>query len=244
MNTNTFAEGRRESTAKISLRNAVIALILMATAALLALMFTPHQKLTSVLGKLDLETAIPAAFGDWKVDTSSTGVLVNPQQSAMLDKLYSQIVSRTYINSKGDRIMLSVAYGDDQRDGLALHYPEVCYPAQGFQLLANTPHLLLSGSAKIPVRRLETRLGEQRYEPITYWTMIGTTSVRGGLAKKLAELRYGLQNKIPDGLLFRVSSLDKNSPRAFALHQEFVEKMLQACEPEKCLRLAGVKLTN
>ena len=34
---------------------------------------------------------------------------------------------------RGRQIMLSIAYGEDQRDGMKLHYPEVCYPAQGFQ---------------------------------------------------------------------------------------------------------------
>ena len=33
--------------------------------------------------------------------------------------------------------MLSLAYGDDQRADLTAHKPEVCYPAQGFQLHAN-----------------------------------------------------------------------------------------------------------
>ena len=41
--------------------------------------------------------------------------------------------------------MLSIAYGKNQSDALQLHKPEICYPAQGFTLLAkqNTPLDLL-----------------------------------------------------------------------------------------------------
>jgi EpsI family protein len=39
-----------------------------------------------------------------------------------------------YVNASGYRIMLSLAYGSDQRGALQAHKPEVRYPAQGFTL--------------------------------------------------------------------------------------------------------------
>lgn len=47
--------------------------------------------------------------------------VVNPQTQELLDKLYSQILTRTYVNAKGYRIMLSLAYGSDQRGALQAH---------------------------------------------------------------------------------------------------------------------------
>jgi len=51
-----------------------------------------------------------------------------------LDKLYSQILNRVYVNATGYRIMLLLAYGSDQHGSLQADKPEVCYPAQGFAL--------------------------------------------------------------------------------------------------------------
>src|SRR6267378_4531886 len=87
---------------------------------------------------------------------------------ALLDKLYSQILTRTYVNSAGYRIMLSLAYGSDQRGSLQAHKPEVCYPAQGFALQANEAASIATSYGAIPVRRLLTSLGARK-EPVTYW---------------------------------------------------------------------------
>jgi EpsI family protein len=136
--------------------------------------------------------------------------------------------------------MLSIAYGEDQRDSVQLHYPEVCYPAQGFQVLSNRKGELQAQGGKIPVRRLETRLEQQRLEPVTYWTMIGKQAVLGGMDKKLAEMHFGLRGEIPDGLLFRVSSIDANTERAFASQNQFVENLLVAVDPVVRQRISGL----
>ncbi|MEO7368289.1 MAG: exosortase C-terminal domain/associated protein EpsI, partial [Gemmatimonadaceae bacterium] len=80
---------------------------------------------------ISLEQMIPKEFGDWREEPQRYQQVVNPQTQELLDKLYSQILSRTYVNSAGYRIMLSLAYGTNQRGSLQAHKPEVCYPAQG-----------------------------------------------------------------------------------------------------------------
>ena len=103
--------------------------------------------------------------------------------------------------------MLALAYGKDQRDAMQVHYPEVCYPAQGFALQEKQIGTLATERGAIPVTRILTNLG-QRIEPVTYWTTVGDRVVQTGLQKKLAEMSYGLSGKIPDGMLIRVSSID------------------------------------
>lgn len=209
------------------LRRALAALCLMLAAAVGAWELIPTQKLVDQLGKLDLETAIPKEFGDWVMDPRSYGV-VNPQQTDVLNRIYSQTLSRTYFNRRtGDYVMLSIAYGEDQRDGMQMHYPEVCYPAQGFQLKSNVKGVLQLPQGQIPVRRLETFAG-QRFEPVTYWTMVGEHATLGGLDKKLIEMRYSLRGQIPDGLLFRVSSISKESEQAFGSQEAFVGVLMPA----------------
>ena len=225
---------------KKSLVSALVAAALMASAATLATAMTPTKRIVDVLPKLDLEASIPERFGDWTLDKRAVGGVVNPQQTELLNQLYSQILTRTYYNAQGYRIMLSIAYGEDQRDGNQLHYPEVCYPAQGFQVTSNRKGTLDTDLGGIPVKRLETNLSQNRFEPITYWTTIGSQVLTGGATKKLAEMRYGLKGEIPDGLLFRVSSIDRNPEAAFAVQQQFVNQLVTAIPAEVRPRIAGL----
>lgn len=223
------------------IRRALGALILMLVAALGAWALTPTHKLADQLGPLDLEAAIPTEFGDWQMLPASSGGIVNPQQTAVIEQIYTQTLSRTYLNRRtGEAVMLSIAYGEDQRDGMALHYPEVCYPAQGFQVKSNKKGTLRLDQGEIPVRRLETFAG-QRFEPVTYWTMIGEHATLGGLDKKLTEMQYSLRGQIPDGLLFRVSSINRESSRAFESQGQFVAALLPALTPQASVRLAAYR---
>jgi EpsI family protein len=225
---------------KKNLIRAITAAIVMTSAAAIATVMTPTQKIVDSLPKLELETAIPTKFGDWKMDERAANGVVNPQQTELLNQLYSQIVTRTYYDSKGYRIMLSIAYGEDQRDGNQLHYPEVCYPAQGFQVTSNRAGTLDTALGKIPVKRLETHLSQNRYEPVTYWTTIGTQALTGGTKKKMAEMQYGLRGEIPDGLLFRVSSIDRDPTAAFKIQQQFVDALVSALPNDVRPRIAGL----
>lgn len=222
-------------------RRAVLALLLMGTAAAAAWKLTPTTRMASLHGDFQLEQAIPKQFGSWQLDERVVGGIINPQQEAVLKQIYSQTLSRTYIDRQGQRVMLSIAYGRDQRDAMQLHYPEVCYPAQGFELLGKSTSILSLPYGDIPIRRLQTVLGNQRYEPITYWTLVGDRSTLGGVDKKLIELSYGLDGVIVDGLLFRVSSIDRDTTRAFALQGEFIEALLASLSAEQRRRFAGLQ---
>jgi EpsI family protein len=135
--------------------------------------------------------------------------------------------------------MLAIAYGDDQRDAMQAHYPEICYPAQGFEVLSRKSGTIESPEGNIPVMRLATSLQNRRLEPVTYWVMIGDVAITGGWYKKLAEMRYGLKGFIPDGLLFRVSSIDDNNEHAFQMHQLFITDILSSVSPQERKRISG-----
>jgi EpsI family protein len=224
-------------------RTAVTALIvaaLMASAAAVATVLTPREKIVDLMPKLDLERVIPEQFGEWQMDKRAVGGVVNPQQSEVLNQIYTQIVTRTYVNPRGYRVMLSIAYGEDQRDSNQLHYPEVCYPAQGFQVTSNRRGVLQTKHGEIPVKRLESQMAQQRFEPITYWTTVGEKAVTGGMRKKLAEMEYGLVGRIPDGLLFRVSSIDRDSAQAFSQQERFIQDLLGSLDAASLRRVAGL----
>ena len=86
-------------------------------------------------------------------------------------------------------------------------------------------------------RRLITRLGAARPEPVTYWVTIGEYAVVTGTDRKLASLRYTSRGIIPDGLLFRVSSIDPNADDAFARQDQFIREFVAALAPQDRLRV-------
>jgi len=85
----------------------------MVLAALAAVALTPTRKLAQEQ-LVSLEVLIPQSFADWQLDPGIAPVTVSPDVQAKLDKIYNQVLSRTYVNSSGERIMLSVAYGGNQ----------------------------------------------------------------------------------------------------------------------------------
>ena len=200
----------------------------------------PSTKAVDRGNVIRLETAVPKDFGDWRELPDQTTQVVNPQtQGTPRVELYSQILSRTYVNKQGYRIMLSMAYGDDQRGGLQAHRPEVCYPAQGFKLGKVEDGTLPTSFGTIDVRRLTTELGP-RNEPVTYWLTVGDQVIRNTFDKRMAQIRLGLTGQIPDGLLFRVSSIDTDTARAFAMQQKFAADMMAAVPVETRRQLSGL----
>ena len=212
---------------------------LMCGASVAGIVARPSAKAADRGHGVSLEAVVPKGFGDWSELPEQGAQVVNPQTKELLDKLYSQLLTRTYVNKQGYRIMLSLAYGDDQRGGLQAHRPEVCYPAQGFKLGKVADGPLATGFGNIDVRRLSTHLGA-RNEPVTYWLTVGDQVVQTALQKRFAEIRLGLTGQIPDGLLFRVSSIDDDTARAYAMQQKFTADMMAAVPAAARKQLGGL----
>jgi EpsI family protein len=226
---------------RILTRRAVLASVLMAGVAVGGHAMVPTRRMSELRGPFRLESLLPTTFGDWHIDTNAAAGIVNPQTEAMLNRLYSQMLDRVYVDTAGHRIMLSIAYGDDQADdSVQLHYPEVCYPAQGFQLKGNRKEVIQLGQGSVKVRRLETQFGDTRFEPVTYWTIIGDQQSLGGWDRKIAEIRHGLRGEIVDGLLFRVSSIDRNTEEGFRLQDAFIRDVVAAMSASARRQLVGL----
>jgi EpsI family protein len=219
------------------LRISIVLTVLMVAAAILGVAARIEVKRPPVPA-IDLAQAVPTTFGNWR-EVPQRAAVVNPQTQQILDKLYSQTLSRTYVNSAGQAVMLSLAYGDDQRGGLQAHRPEVCYPAQGFKLHEAVDRMVPTRHGEIPARRLVTSMGS-RNEPITYWFNMGDRTVKNAVQKRWVEFRLLLTGQVPDGVLFRVSSIDGDNARAFAVHEQFVTDLMDAVAAPNRMRLAGL----
>jgi EpsI family protein len=222
-------------------RRAIIAAALMAAAAGAGQAMVPTKRMAQLRGPFKLDDIVPSAFAGWQIDPRAVGGIVNPQTEELLNKLYSQILNRVYVDPYGHSIMLSIAYGADQADDdVQLHYPEVCYPAQGYRVNARHLGEVPTAQGLIHVRQLETQHLDQFFEPVTYWTVVGDEQSLSGWDRKLSEIRHGLKGEIVDGLLFRVSSRDRDSKQAFALQAGFIRDIVQAMTPKARRQLAGL----
>lgn len=212
---------------------------LMLAAAIASPMLRATNRLADQLPPIKLDTMIPRQFGEWKELTDVAQQVVDPEVQQKLDTIYGQILARVYVNAAGDRVMLSIAYGTNQgSDDFQVHRPEYCYSAQGFQVKEGQMSLVPYGNGSIPLQRLEAHQG-RRHEPISYWITIGNKATLPGLSRKLLQLSHGLSGNIPDGMLVRVSSIDRDAGKQYQVHDQFIKAMLDAVDPLLRQRMAG-----
>jgi len=210
---------------------AIILAILMGLTSVAGVVARPTAT-TSNPPRLDLN--VPKGFAERGVQVK------DPQADRLLEELYGEILSRSYVNKDGYRIMLSLAWGANQTGNLQAHRPEVCYPAQGFRLLMRKEGELATAFGSVHVVHLDTVLGARR-EPVTYWLTNGNQVVRTDLDRRMAQIKLWLTGEVPDGLLFRISSIDTDADKAYAQHQRFAADLLASVPAKFRTRLSGLE---
>lgn len=228
---------------KLQRRQALAVTLASVMSAACAHWWRPTKRLADTLPKLDLEIAFPKRFGDWSLDDRMPVQLISPDQQAILDQIYNQTLSRTYVNTHGERVMLSVAYGGDQSDATRAHRPEVCYPAQGFQIRRDRTVELLVNTRQITARQLVAVQGG-RVEPITYWIIVGNQVAASGTDQKLRQLAYSTRGVIPDGMLVRVSNISPDADASYSLHQRFAAQLAESLHPSQRERIFGARIAS
>lgn len=222
-----------------SFAKGLVLLAMMASTAWAANAFRPTEHLADLKPKIELETQIPKQFGEWTEDTTLLPILPNPEVQEKLDVLYSSTLARTYRHTSGQRVMLSIAYGSDQgSEATAVHRPEFCYSAQGFSVTDLGVSDANIGQRQLKVKHLIGVVGNRR-EPITYWITLDETATLPGINRKLEQIRYGLRGEIPDGLLFRVSSIGQNDAENFKLQDKFLNDLAANMNPAILPRYFG-----
>lgn len=211
----------------------LLAVGLMLAGAGASVLLKPTKMLADEKPPIVLHNDVPELFGDWKIDPELIPVLPDPTVQDKLDALYSETLNRTYVNSRGQRIMLSIAYGRNQNsESTAAHRPEFCYVAQGFALRGFGKDQVTLPEHGLKVVRLEAQM-DRRIEPITYWVTLNDEASTPGIDRKMQQLRYGLQGFIVDGMLMRISSLaDTLAPSGgkpdYHLHDQFIADLEKA----------------
>jgi len=222
---------------RINPLQAIAASVVILASAALAEVLKPHELMASSSTVPDLERAIPLRFGQWSF-VPNVG-LVTPAgtdgyvRRGLEAKIYSQEVARSYTDGAGHVIMLLVAYGPEQDYRLKSHLPEVCYGASGFRVSAKSVTELFyrNGAAPLSLSRV-IATKEGRFEPISYWMRIGNDISTGVFDRQIARMKYGLQGLIPDGALFRVSTVGIPEDVSYKLQDQFIRDLIGAIAPE------------
>lgn len=192
------------------------------------------RNLVNLLGDKKLEALVPKRFDGWQF-LSASG-LVLPPKDQLSDKIYSQLLTRTYIRGD-DHVMLLIAYSAQQDGTVQVHRPEVCYPASGFTLTRNVLHEVgLGPKLEIPTRYIVAdRLSY--VEQMLYWTRIGPYFPGRWLEQREAVAKSNLKGDIPDGVLVRISTAGPGDRRH--LLDGFVGSLFRSVSPEMRAVLIG-----
>ena len=92
--------------------------------------------------------------------------------------------------------MLSLARSGNQIGIQQAHFPDVCYPAQGFTIGSVDEEKLATAYGPIPVTRLTATMGA-RQEPITYWLTMADQVVKTQWEKRIVQIRMFLDRREP-----------------------------------------------
>lgn len=200
-----------------------------------------RPSINSAIPSPNLEASVPERFGDWKT-------LPNPLIQASLstdgatstDQPYDEIVSRTYVNSQGEVVMLALAYGKNQRQEIKIHRPELCYPAQGFKVTNIAPMafngIVSMDSGEPIIGKRMTANGKGMDEVVSYWIRIGDTYSASPWRIRWQIMKEGLQGRMTDGVLVRLSQRRQpgtDHATSHVLMERFVVEMLEAMDPAK-----------
>ena len=204
-------------------RGAVAVMLACLVAGLLAMLLRPVPVQAGTAP--DLATAVPLQIGAWKEQPSlyvSADLSVTDADERSNNRPYDQTVTRTYVDPQGRHVMLAIAYALEQEQEVKVHRPDVCYPAQGFQILRLEPvRLPLARPDGTPVDGVQMLVrSRQRLEAVVYWLRTGSVYSQRSWDARLHIFEEGLKGRRPDGILVRASRVIDDPAIADATYAE------------------------
>ncbi|WP_296722795.1 exosortase-associated protein EpsI, V-type [Erythrobacter sp.] len=171
-----------------------------------------------VIEKEAFRSWIPKEIGPWRMDTASGIVL--PPQDALSDRLYDNLVTRTYVSAEQPAVMLLLAYNNIQDGVLQVHRPEICYPVGGFALSNSRQDDIVMGKKPVPANFF-TATGSGRVEQVGYFTRVGNSFPRTWGDQRLSVIKANLAQEVPDAMMMRVSVLALDQGQAQSVLSDF-----------------------
>lgn len=188
-----------------------------------------------------LADVVPAVFGDWK-ELQDAAAPIDPRSEATAERSmrspYDDVLMRTYGNSRGDVVLLALAYGRNQQQEVKIHRPELCYTSQGFNVLDRSAadialNMSSSGTRTNDIRGARMLVSSpDRIEAISYWIRIGDIYSESAWATRYYIFTEGLKGRRVDGMLVRVSQIFRDprsaSMNRYRLQEQFLADLIGA----------------
>jgi EpsI family protein len=220
--------------------------LLMLAAAFAAWLLKPASRATDLP---PLAQVVPTHFGQWRLVATSAAEIIDPSVApsaeATTDHPYSDVLMRTYANARGDVVLLALAYTAQQRQEVKIHRPELCYVAQGFQVLASERQAFAIpdgdrrefGGARLLVH------AANRTEAVSYWIRIGSSYSDSAWATRYYLFREAIKGHFLDGILVRASQIvpdgESVSTPLYALQESFLAELVNAVSLKERRLLVG-----
>jgi EpsI family protein len=219
----------------ISLVKSIALFACFVCASLLTIWATPN--ITGIRNAPDLEATTPLQFGDWKAQTSPFAqVRLATGDDAGGNEPYDQVVTRTYVNGRGQQVMLALAWGERQRQEVKVHRPDLCYVAQGYKVVQLTPAnfpALQSIAGRVTGKHM-VAMERRGGEAVAYWIRIGSLYSENAFETRTYILKEGLAGRVPDGILVRASvriQTESEAATAFPILEQFLTEFVAASPP-------------
>ena len=226
--------GSRQMLQSISRRHLIMGAVLAgASATAIARQPKPaHQPIKREL----FESWVPKRVGVWQSVGASDVVL--PPADMMSDRLYDNLVTRTYAAPDDRAVMLLIAYNNIQDGVLQVHRPETCYSVGGYTLTDFRDVAMPIGPKTVPARFFSAA-GVEHSEQVLYFTRMGEGYPLTWVQQRLAVIRANLAGDIPDGMMLRVSLVGKDANDAIPVLNAFSKDFLAASTPQLRRLLTG-----
>jgi EpsI family protein len=184
-------------------------------------------RLSMPVSQENFSAAIPEKVGQWTSRKSQELVLPPRDES---NSLYENLETRIYEGAGLPTIMLLIAFSSKQQNDIQVHRPEVCYPASGFPILWSRQAQINLASRSIVGRELLAERGGLR-ERIFYWVRVGASFPTSWAQQRVTMAVQNLKGVVPDGALFRVSSIEEPDNPNLEVIMNFIEAFLATVPP-------------
>ncbi|HSH88030.1 MAG TPA: EpsI family protein [Methylophilus sp.] len=215
----------------VQMRPAIVLLVLSICVLIIAIGMKPVTNYATYAS--DLENNIPTEFGDWKTVPQQVQQVSLVSDNNVQNQIYDDVLMRTYVNKEGAKVMLALAYAKEQRQDVKVHQPDICYPAQGFQLLkSQLATFRIAANESSIIGKNQLYASSSHLEAVSYWIRVGDGTFLSGLQMRLKIIKDGLlKQRFDDGMLVRVSSVtqsDVGSESLFKLHEKFLNDLIES----------------
>ncbi len=177
--------------------------------------------------KPTFNSAIPDRIGGWK-SRKSQQIVLPPQDDS--NQLYENQETRIYEGVGLPAVMLLIAHSSIQQNDVQVHRPEVCYPASGFPVISTEPTQISYRGREFAGRELLADRGGL-HERVIYWIRVGDSFPTTWRKQRIDMALSNLSGVVPDGVLFRVSTIEEPEKSTSAILRIFIEEFLGNVAP-------------